>query len=328
MKKNAFFTLLLLIAVTVASAQTYKTSTGTSRLHWIKFNWVGDSLGTKYFDKAAIILPIRINGLPFNNLSAQFDLGADQTILYGKSLMALTGKYPTLLKKIDTTKNPFDFEGNYKGRYIKNAAFKLDGTLFARRQVAYIYNYGDVVPIEPAKTAGPNMVGTVGADLFQNKILVIDYPNRRLCVLENLPTEMTKKASFVPFKVRKGRIKLPFTFGGKEHDVMFDTGASVSPIYTAEDNLIYFTRPGQPVIDSLVASSWGKAITDHAKMITEEVKLGKTKMPPALVYYRSASDSSMKKFLNEENVVGLTGNVYFLNNIIIIDYKNNRFGVL
>jgi len=49
-------------------------------------------------------------------------------------------------------------------------------------------------------------------------------------------------------------------------------------------------------------------------------------MPSALVYYKI--DKNEKKFEDEESIIGLTGNAYFLKNIIIIDYRNKRFGVI
>jgi hypothetical protein len=49
-------------------------------------------------------------------------------------------------------------------------------------------------------------------------------------------------------------------------------------------------------------------------------------MSKGLVDYED--DPNLATFLESENIWGLTGNKYFLNNVIIIDYKNKLFGVL
>jgi hypothetical protein len=52
---------------------------------WIPFNWEGDSVSGKYFDKLAITIPVTLNNLP-NKFKMQFDLGATVTVIYGNSI--------------------------------------------------------------------------------------------------------------------------------------------------------------------------------------------------------------------------------------------------
>ena len=70
-----FFTLLMSSA---AMGQLAKRKVDALHLAWIKFNWVGDSLANKYFDKLAMTIPIQIDQLPYA-FTAQLDLGAVST---------------------------------------------------------------------------------------------------------------------------------------------------------------------------------------------------------------------------------------------------------
>jgi hypothetical protein len=145
-------------------------------------------------------------------------------------------------------------------------------------------------------------------------------------VIDDLPLLMEKEVSFVPVKIENGRIKIPLTIDTEEVDVMFDTGSSIFSIVTSPENAGIFTDANQPVIDSISGNNWGQTITAYGKKISKEIKLGKYKMPPALVYY--TPKRGLKAFEDREKITGLMGNAWFLNNIVIIDYKRKRFGML
>jgi len=315
-----------LIFSSVTAAQITRAKIDALHLPWIKFDWQGDSLSNRYFDKLAITIPVKIDSLPYNNLIAQFDLGADTTVFYGNSLTPFLNAYPWLLQKIDTTRPYYNLTDTYKGRFLKGVNLTLDKILFPGRNIAFINRYGDSIPNDSVKTHTPKIIGTLAPDLFQDKMLVIDYPNQRICVLDTLPGLVLKSASFVPVSIRKGRIKIPVTVESKVTDIMFDTGSSIFPIYASEENSAFFTDSTQPVADSLIGQQWGQKIAIYGKKINREIRLGKFKMAAAIVYY--INDKSQKKFEDEEKITGLTGNIFFLNNVIIIDYRNRRFGIM
>ena len=135
-----------------------------------------------------------------------------------------------------------------------------------------------------------------------------------------------RKADFVTFKIRKGRIKIPFVIGSIEKDLLFDTGSSLFSIFTSKDNSIFFTDPTTPIVDSIIGNQWKQVFKVYGQEITKDIKFGKHKMKPSIVY--SLDDKAQKKFEDEENIIGTTGNVYFLDKLVIIDYKNKKFGIL
>jgi hypothetical protein len=104
---------------------------------------------------------------------------------------------------------------------------------------------------------------------------------------------------------------------------MFDSGSSMFSLITSEENAYQISVNN--VVDSLSANSWGDNITVYGKKITSEVKFGKTILQPSNVYY--AKNEMIAEFFKQQNIWGITGNAYFLNTIVIIDYKNSRFGI-
>jgi len=212
-----------------------------------------------------------------------------------------------------------------KNPTLKGVNLKLDNILFSNIDIVLFKGFGDTLTLDSIHTNTIKHVGTIAPDLFQNKILVIDYPNKRLCVLDELPKRFLKGMSFVDFKIRKGRIKIPFQINNKEQDLLFDTGASLFPLFTTIHNINDVSDENQAIADSLLISTWGEYYHVFGKETITEVKLGNRVLPPTKAYFTDRND--MINFFKEEEIWGSTGNAYFLNNMVVIDYKNKRFGV-
>ena len=297
----------------------FSVSSFGQKLEWIPFNWVGDSISGKYFDKLAITIPVTIDNLP-HKFNMQLDLGAIDTHIYGNSIKSYLDTYADFKNKIDTTlKFRIQSQTNYK---FKNLSLKLGNVTFGKRNIGHFKDFGDDIPKDSIKTKTEKHIGTIAPDLFEDKILIIDYPNKRICVTSELPKQYSK-AQFQTYKAKEGRIKIPITINGKVEDVMFDTGSSLFALITTVKNAN--TISNKPIVDSLKASSWGEYYMVYGQAINSKVKFGQKHLDKANVYFDNRKSS--EDFYKEEEVWGITGNAYFLNNTIIIDYKNKRFGV-
>ena len=85
---------LILITIIAACTLSYFTNKTTftnwelttnsksqTEISWANFEWSGDTLSGKFYDKYAMLVPCKIEGLP-NVFSFQFDLGANLTGVY------------------------------------------------------------------------------------------------------------------------------------------------------------------------------------------------------------------------------------------------------
>ena len=250
----------------------------------------------------------------------QFDLGAVTTVIYGNSIAKYLDKYSVFNNKIDSTKS-FIINGQ-KYPMFKNVGLSLGNVSFGERNIGYFKDYGEPIPTDSIYTSTEKHIGTIAPDLFKDQYLIIDYPNKRICVTKNLPRKLAK-VDFQACSITSGRVTIPLTINGKVENLMFDSGSSMFSLITSEENANQISVNN--IIDSLSANSWGDNMTAYGKKITSEVKFGKTILQPSNVYY--VKNEMIAEFFKQQNIWGITGNAYFLNKIVIIDYKNSRFGI-
>ena len=306
--------ILLYLGVLVTSC-----SRKTHNLEWIPFNWTSDSLYGKYIEKATMNIPVTIDELPYK-FNMQFDLGAVRTNFYGNALKPILEKYPSLNCKLDTTKR-FWIQGK-ENPMFRNVTLRLGEVVFENIEVGLFRNFGDETSNDLLNSEMEIHIGTIAPDLLQNKVLIIDYKLNRLAVADTIPVEY-QSASFESFKIDHGRIKIPFRINGNVEDLMFDTGSSVFSLVTSKQNALAIG--GTEIVDSIGGLSWGEYITVYGLQTVTPVVFVNKNFGSPIVYY--VEDSSFDNFYKSENIWGITGNAFFFNDVVIIDYKNNRFGV-
>lgn len=302
--------IMLFLFYCTASAQQVK---------WIPFHWVGDTISGKYFDKSAIIIPVGIENIPAR-FSMQFDLGAVRTVIYGNSIEPYLEAYPELKKKIDPSRT-FLIQGE-KNPMFAGMSLQMSQAFFEGIDIGYFKGYGATLSKDDLLSETEKHVGTIGPDLFQGKILIIDYPKKRIGICEALPKEY-KKATFMPFNSGDGRPKIPLVINGKTRQVMFDTGSSIFTLQTTKKEAL--EAASAKIVDSLTVNSWGKKLTFRGVKANKPIRFGTKVLEGSTLYYDE--QETFQDFYKFVEIWGLTGNAFFLDNTVIIDYKNKLFGV-
>jgi len=200
---------------------------------------------------------------------------------------------------------------------------KMGATLFKDIEVGYFDNYGNKINQDSILTNTEKHIGTIRPDIFQNKILIIDYARNRISTCQELPKQY-KLATFQPFRNDDGRIKIPFLINGEIQYILFDTGSSIFTLTTSKEHAL--KTADAKIVDSLIVTSWGKEITFYGVKTNRPIKFGNKVLNGSLIYFDEKE--TFKEFYKSANIWGLTGNVFFLRNTVIIDYKNQLFGVL
>jgi hypothetical protein len=287
---------------------------------WFPFQWVGDSVANQYFDKAAIFVSIQVNHLKGNTV-AQFDLGSNATMLYGNAIKNYFGSRAALLAMTDTSTKATN-ESGIVTYQAKGVSIALGKTVY-RNTILYD-NYGDEIPGDSLYTTSSKLVGTIGADIVKGRVLIIDYPHQRMCLLDTLDDFWTSHTSFVVTKIVNSRMHIPITAGGKKYWFLFDTGASLFPINTDSGTWAKIVGGSTPK-DSMWIDTWGAKALVYGARWNHDIYLGGMKLVKGEVWY-----SNFKPWLDiyrGAQVSGTVGNVFFLQDIIVIDFKNSRFGV-
>lgn len=317
------FCLILLTFLSCTNKPAENAEHTVAGIRWIDFIWEGDSLSGKYFDKAYMHLPFRIEGIP-HQFTSQFDLGATSIVLYGNTFKPFLEMFPEVRDKLDTINKNHFIQSQAYGKF-SNLSFYLGNINFRDHEIAFYENFGQTLSVDSIKKGERIHIGTIGAPIAKNKYLVINYPDQKMAILDSLPPKFEESISFVNCRVDNGRIKVPFTIGDSIRYLMYDTGASLFPIMTDEES---WGKIGDisGEKDTINISTWGEYYDVYGTDIVVPVKVGEYTLPPSRVYVNPRKD--FKNFFQQEKMTGITGNAYFLNETVVFDFKNKRFGIV
>lgn len=286
-----------------------------SELSWSRFYWTNRNIDGINYEKTSMRIIGKISDT--NSLiNFQFDLGSDLTMIYENSFKSLFENNQKLKNRIEILKNSAQFWNSNK--VYRNFKFEF-GEFIATNEKLYVEkNYGNEISKKGINQVEQINIGTIGADFFQNKILIIDYPNQRFSICDTIPKEF--ETEFIKIELDKfGRVILPMKLNNKNYKILFDNGSSMFELIATEKNISKFTTNKK--VDSIKVSSWGKEHYMSSKMITNEIELGGKKFSNVKIYENQSGLGIDKK------TDGSAGNKLFWNNTIIIDFKNKLFGV-
>lgn len=284
-------------------------------LKWIPFQWQGDTISGKYIEKAYIYVPVKIDELPVD-FTMQLDLGTKETQFYGNPIKPYLEKYPSLTNKLDSI-------DKLKNIIFRNVNLQMGDVNFLF-DIWHHIGFGEEIPQDTLQSKKSIHIGTIAPDLFQNKNLIIDYKLKQLAVSDVLPAEYQNLPA-VEFELKDGIIIFPFQINGLEQKVMFDTGPSPFPLATSKERALEIAHSN--IVDSLSGPFWwGQDITFYGLKVNSPLKFAGKELEKSIVYY-DKEGLWEKHVFTPLHIWGLTGNIYFLNNIIIIDYKNKRLRI-
>jgi hypothetical protein len=314
--KNLFYISLILLL----GCNSQKDVAHLKEYNWFPFEWYSGEVAGKKYDKMAMLIPVKVNDKDANFVM-QFDLGSNYTIIYGKTLNNYYSNDKINSFLIKESKFNMNGDGNNYSTKNLNLFFgnvKFDSTIYSQ-------NYGDSISSDSLYSKSEKVLGTIGADVFKNKILLIDYPNKKMCVLDNIDKYLLRKTEFVEAKNKDGRIHIPVTINNSIFWFLFDTGSSLFPISASKD--VYNKLAGNAIpTDTIITNSWDEKVKFYGAPIKEKVFLGKKLLKSSLVYFNE--NKRLNDFNKTEKIDGVTGNAFFTSNTIVIDFKNNRFGIL
>lgn len=276
--------------------------------------WSLDTADNGDVKKNAMYLPINIQGVD-QKLKMQFDLGSNTSIFYLKTIYALGQDNPEILKNLAFNKDRYSY---------LNAVITLnEGTILHSYRIPILRNFGE-------NTLSPNLpvFGTLGYDIIGDNILIIDFVSDSISIVGKLTSEMEKMAIFIKdTDLEKFPVILPFVIGNKKVRLLYDTGSSSFQILTGTKRVKKISKNGELVLaDS--AYSWGDKIYFYRAKVPkqkENLFLGPYDLGQVDII---GTDKLNPLSLSGKYLYGILGNEIFNNAILIIDRKNNRFGIV
>jgi hypothetical protein len=298
------------------TSQTFDKSMGPVKdLIYSPVYWQSNTFNKTTIEKSSFLVSVKLQGIE-ESLYMQFDLGANRSMLYGNTISAFCEKYPAL--RDDTIKKE-----NYS--IFNNAKIGINSSQILTANRLYVKKDFGQSKIDTNFI----IIGTLGYDILGDNILILDFKSNRYAISESIPTEMESKADFIHnADLNKFPIILPFRLGKKNIRLLYDTGSSMFPILTGTNRLKKISKHRKvKEVDSV--SSWGKEVPIFIPVETKDkignLKIGNIDLGNIAVFG--------EKKLNILSYVGsylygFTGNVIFDDKILIINRKDNSFGII
>ncbi|MCC2544991.1 hypothetical protein LJY25_00920 [Hymenobacter sp. BT175] len=274
----------------------------------LPFVWAGDTT----VPHQATLVPVRLPGCP-RTCYLQFDTGTPFTLLYAKSLTALRSRYPATQAHLAA---PADT--------VKNLTLQLGSAQVLARRLP-VFPHGGAAEV-PADTATAFIIGTLGTDIMEGRVLVIDYPNQRLTLAQSLPDSLGHGAAFAPLEFKGRRVLVTSELQGKPVQMLFDSGTSAYSLVTSQSEWDRLARPAAPV-QKLNVNSWGKTLTSYTAATAASLKMGGAVVPLGTVTHIEGMSLPQRLLTQFSGMGGLLGNEPFAGRTIILDVAGSRFGV-
>ncbi|GAB2863618.1 hypothetical protein [Hymenobacter ruber] len=275
------------------------------------FVWEADT--THHLAHAALLVPVSVPGCP-RTCYLQFDTGAPYTLLKSNALEVLRANFPATRAALQAQADT-----------VHNLQFALgQGQVLARKIWVRPYANATQLPSNPNE---PFIIGTLGTDIFDGRVLVIDYARQRFSLSDSVPDSLLRRAAFVPMSFKERRVLLRVGLQGQPQELMFDSGSSAFALLTAPANWQQMAQPAATA-QSVPVNSWGKTLTAHTIATTAAMQFGAATVPLGTVTYIDGTTFMQRTLTRFSGMGGMLGNAPFSQHTIILDAKAGRFGVI
>ena len=272
--------------------------------------WASSTFGDRVEPRAAVLLPVRFDGLD-KTFYAQFDLGAKATVFYGKTLAAIAAKAPALKPGPKGELGPVSFAIGDVRASIAKPKVRAD--------------IGDA-NIEWTNPEAIDLVGTIGVDILEGRVLTVDFKDMRLNVGDTAPSELAAYAKWSPMAMKSRWVLLDATLESKPTKLLLDTGSSAFALLIDKPRWSALTT-GQDA-ESFPVNSWGKKLMAHTAPTKARVVIGGLDTPLGDATYIEGTSAAQGLMMRATGMGGMTGNRLFFDRILVLDAPGGRYAVI
>lgn len=310
---------LALVAILAGCASPGQTSATRSALRVeptsapIAFTWSAARIGDRIEPHHAILIPVRVNAIE-KTFYMQFDLGAQSTLFYRAKIDSIRERFP-------------DVNYSSQGDSLVLAPLRLNaGGMSVSSDGSRVIELKSAQPVNWSPDA-IDVIGTFGADLIADRIMIIDYPGKAIRLADALPAEIASKVSMVPMSFQSRRIFLDGKINGDARKIIYDTGSSAFEMLTDESTWKKLARAGASV-ETYDVKSWNDTLTTHSVATDATIEIGGVVLPLKRVTRVEGVGVLTQLAMRTMGVGGMTGNKLFIDQTIVLDTKNQQFGIV
>jgi len=326
MKKKIGYTLLVILGIIIVTGvigiRKFNNTLFKEKPNYLKytfesksihFDWAGDSISGFYEPQAAMIIPLKIEGLA-HNFYMQFDTGAPHSFIYENDLNSLR-EIGLDLKEVIKDEE----------RYLESLDFILDENHIKASMIKIYPNYGH--SFNKNDTISRIGIGTIGSDFIVNRITAIDFQNQKVQLFNKRPQWMRSLPEFKPFNFVGRRIMLPVTLDNKAYEFLYDSGCSAFGLITIKSRFEKYTDNSIKQVN-YDAKSWESSIPIRSKLTKKLFTIGSANLQLKRVSYIDMYTAAQPLITPFTRIGGWLGNQPFNENTLILDTKAQEFIVI
>ncbi|KFE97593.1 hypothetical protein [Chryseobacterium luteum] len=253
---------------------------------------------------AAVLLPVRLKGI-HRTFYMQLDSGSPTTLFYKKSMESIQEKFRDQIK-FNKQEKQISVQFSTGNMNIASDRFEL-------------LDYGSSINFHTAETN--NIIGTIGTDLLEKRIIVLDFKNGVCSFIEN-----TDEKDFEAFEFKKRKILLPSEVENQKLKLLYDSGTSGYELITNKEEWEKY-RTSNGNIKKEKGNSWGNILTVISAPADRTIRIGSRGLKLSEVTYIEGTSKMQNLLMKSSGMQGMTGNKLFLNHKLILDCKNKKFKV-
>lgn len=277
----------------------------------IDFVWQGDTLNGQWEPHAALLIPVKLPGCP-KVFYMQFDTGARLSLLYTEKVNDIRAKYPKCL-------------GPDSASRVLNQQFSIANKSILAKEIVLRTQSGKGINWKNKKAV--EVIGTLGMDLIENKVLVMNYPAKKLIIANAIPAGLNSRLKLTNFMLIGNSILLPVELQQKKVMLYFDSGSSAYELLTNKATCLALSTPDAKPVTQQVRSM-DKMLTAVIYPTRNSMTIASQKLPIKRATYMEGVSNSQVEQMMKMGMGGMTGNQLFINSILVIDTKAKQFGIL
>lgn len=275
--------------------------------NYLKVSGIAENIPIKWISSdgnshSALLLPIKVNGIK-RTFYMQFDSGSAITVFYKKSLESITEKFHNQIT-IDAANN------------FISTAFTI-GNMKVASNTFEVLNYGEKINFDDPKAE--NIIGTIGTDLLEKRITILDFKNNQFSFIEK-----TKEDDFTNFEFKKRKILIPSNIENEKLNLLYDSGSSGYELITTKEIWQQY-RTKNSAVKTEKGNSWGNTLSIYSASAKKKIQFGKSKLNLSEVTYIEGTSDLQKFLMKRSGMQGMIGNKLFLNHKLILDCRNEKF---
>ena len=314
--KRILLGLLILVLLSAIGGYVYFDRAFTPRPNQIRLSGESGELpihwrGSANSEWAVMLLPIQLAGID-RTFYLQYDTGAPNTLFRTERLRDIARRFPEVDLTIDSANTTA-------------LRFSL-GEMEVASDEFLLMNRGSKT-IDWADSSGVWVIGTLGADVIEKCIAVMDFQHSLCSFGQAIPARYgNPKMSACKFVKRK--VMFPARIGEDEADLLHDSGSSGFELITSQAIWQQLARPGAEGKEAFDVPSWGRMLKAYEIESDTSIVFPMTSLPLRKLTYIEGAAFWQVALMRLTGMGGMIGNEIFRDKVLILDVGQRQYAII